>query len=427
MKIIYFLLPLILFFTSCQDSASSNQTISSCPQNTILKYPLKTGQENIFAYEDITTIPPSFYYDDGYTKKGYDKNFQNLNDGTVYNSNYDLYWQDNEVYEEYNLTVAKNYCRDLNLASNSNWRLPNIYELVSLLNLDGMNNLVDSSFTYMPYGSYYTNNEFINNDKVYVVNFEQNDFYISKIDKEYDANLTISQYGTLVGLVQEPTYGPRTGELIKIEDSTIYYDEIKNLLTTLTYYSRFDENSTLIATDGPFIVQEVPANAPEIKILKKTYIKCVSGKEITNFNFQRDSKQGIVKDTLTNLIWQDTADVVNRKFQWGESVKYCSNLNLAGNDDWRVPTISELLTIVDLKQKGTYAVDNTFLYKSATKFHSSSNLCHGELCAQKNLQLNTCNYMDDLITQNIQVDQNPYDDNKSEPYFRVRCVRCGSD
>jgi hypothetical protein len=279
----------------------------------------------------------------------------------------------------------------------------------------------------MPYGLYYTNDEFINNKKVYTVNFEQNDFYITKIDKSYDLNLTSSEYGFLIGKAQVPTYAPRTGQLINIEDSTTYYDEINNILTTLTYYSRFDENSTFIAEDGPYIVHEMPAEPPIMQKIEKAHIKCVSGKEIGGFNFTRDNKQGIVKENLTNLIWQDTPDIINRQFQWGEGVKYCSELNLDEKRDWRLPTINEILTIVNLKQFGTYAVNNNFIYKSATKFHTSSNLCHGESCGQKNIQLNTCNYMDDLITQNIQIDRNPYDDNRSEPYYRVRCVRCGSN
>jgi hypothetical protein len=36
-----------------------------------------------------------------------------------------------------------------------------------------------------------------------------------------------------------------------------------------------------------------------------------------------------------------------KTYTWNEAIEYCKNLRLAGYDDWRLPTVKELLTLVD--------------------------------------------------------------------------------
>jgi hypothetical protein len=415
---------LLLLLTGCQEAANENKKLDVCPKNATLQYPLKTGQKNIFRFEDITTTPSTYYYDDGYEKRGYARAFKNLQDGTVHDEHFDLYWQDNEAVEDTNATDAENYCKNLTLAGYTDWRLPNLYELSTLMDLGTQNDLINPGFYTMPHGAYYSSNEATNRYQIFVADFESNNFEITKVDKVIDLNNSSPLYGVYVGSIQKPKYDSK-GILLYILDELTYYDEKKNMLTSLTTYQRYDENGTLIATDGPFLTQETPLHPPEIEKVVKPYIKCVRGKEVKGFHFVRDNKRGIVKDTATNLMWQDTPDVVNARFQWGGAVKYCSELRLGGYRDWRLPTVTELLTLVDLNRSSVFAVDDTFLYRCACRFHSSSDLCGGELCEQKNLQLNTCGALDPLIMENDSVDTNPYDKNTSEPYFKVRCVRCG--
>lgn len=48
-------------------------------------------------------------------------------------------------------------------------------------------------------------------------------------------------------------------------------------------------------------------------------------------------------DAGTGLIWQnDNVKVAD----WFEAVEFCENLNLAGSTSWRLPTISELRTLI---------------------------------------------------------------------------------
>jgi len=59
-------------------------------------------------------------------------------------------------------------------------------------------------------------------------------------------------------------------------------------------------------------------------------------------------KGDVVIDKDRKLMWQDDKAVINNKMNWQEARKYCKNLNLAGFSDWRLPTIQELSTIIDL-------------------------------------------------------------------------------
>jgi uncharacterized protein DUF1566 len=51
-----------------------------------------------------------------------------------------------------------------------------------------------------------------------------------------------------------------------------------------------------------------------------------------------------VTDTKTKLAWQRRATLTT--YDWTEAKSYCQNLSLAGRG-WRLPTVKELLTIID--------------------------------------------------------------------------------
>ena len=56
----------------------------------------------------------------------------------------------------------------------------------------------------------------------------------------------------------------------------------------------------------------------------------------------------VVKDKKSTLIWQKNVD--KKKFTWDDAMEYAKKLNsenYVGYDDWRVPTIEELKTLID--------------------------------------------------------------------------------
>ena len=80
-----------------------------------------------------------------------------------------------------------------------------------------------------------------------------------------------------------------------------------------------------------------------------------------------------VKDNHTGLEWQDNSDAKTIKRDWQGAKEYCQELTLAGFSDWRLPTIKELQSIVDIKRYKP-AIKKTFKYvtTSAYPYWSSS-------------------------------------------------------
>jgi len=62
-----------------------------------------------------------------------------------------------------------------------------------------------------------------------------------------------------------------------------------------------------------------------------------------------DNGNGTVTDLSTGLMWQQAT--APGSHSWQNALSYCEDLSLGGYTDWRLPTIKELDSIVDLKQQ----------------------------------------------------------------------------
>lgn len=58
----------------------------------------------------------------------------------------------------------------------------------------------------------------------------------------------------------------------------------------------------------------------------------------------KKQEDGTILDTKTGLIWQ--AEHVG-PMPWQKAKEYAKNLKLGGCEDWRLPTIEELITLID--------------------------------------------------------------------------------
>jgi hypothetical protein len=81
---------------------------------------------------------------------------------------------------------------------------------------------------------------------------------------------------------------------------------------------------------------------------------------------------GTVYDTKTKLTWQQAVDA--GPYTLPGATTYCSSLALAGGS-WRMPTVKELLTLVDVTIVGAATIDPVaFPNTQATYFWSSTTL-----------------------------------------------------
>jgi len=89
-------------------------------------------------------------------------------------------------------------------------------------------------------------------------------------------------------------------------------------------------------------------------------------------------------DPATNLVWQKLSDCCH---EWDEAKSYCQNLNWGGYADWRLPSISELRSLVrgcpDTETGGSCRITDSCLDSSCW-----DNTCEG--CSYDDGPANGC-------------------------------------
>ena len=104
------------------------------------------------------------------------------------------------------------------------------------------------------------------------------------------------------------------------------------------------------------------------------FYRCVRGAEWGKNSFVRNG-DGTVTDLAMGLTWQQVDDGQTR--DWPGALNYCEGLKLAGHDDWRLPNVKELQTIVDYNQNDP-ALNQRYLRQSDHKGWFWSSTTHGD-------------------------------------------------
>jgi hypothetical protein len=90
--------------------------------------------------------------------------------------------------------------------------------------------------------------------------------------------------------------------------------------------------------------------------------------------YQVDTVGGTVTDTATGLVWQRTGPTGN--MPWDAARTYCSAPPSLPGAGWRLPTMKELLTLIDDSATGSTKIDGTAFPGTVTNppYWSSSDL-----------------------------------------------------
>ena len=78
----------------------------------------------------------------------------------------------------------------------------------------------------------------------------------------------------------------------------------------------------------------------------------------------------IYSDKETKLSWQTITN--NDKLSWNEATKYCQDLIYDGSDDWYLPNIYELKSLVDYNKYNPAIKDKSIDIKLDSSYWSSS-------------------------------------------------------
>jgi len=257
-----------------------------------ITYPITDTNVSEFYSNDAIISQPhegdAFYGQDACysgNKPSYTKN----SDGTVSDNVTGLMWEkdmgEKMTYEEA-FTKAKNS----RLGGYSDWRVPNIKELYSLIIFTGQ------------VANTHTIKMFIDTDY-----FNQPIGESDKGEREIDAQTWSSTEYT--GLTMN---GDKTVFGVNFVDGRI---------------------------------KGYPTFKKRTHSTNKMYFRMVRGNKNYGINNFKDNGDGTVSDYATGLMWQKADDGKSR--DWEKSLDYAENLNLAGYSDWRLPDAKELQSIVD--------------------------------------------------------------------------------
>ena len=112
---------------------------------------------------------------------------------------------------------------------------------------------------------------------------------------------------------------------------------------------------------------ECPAEGEEIFGQDAYYAEVGSCRE-HSYSKSGDNADGIiVKDEVTGLEWQQE---ISGTYTYEEALDYCENLEYAGYCDWRVPSMHELVSLIDLRcfESSCQNIDETYFPNTPKTF-----------------------------------------------------------
>jgi hypothetical protein len=299
------------------------------PVTSLISYPIvDTGQG--VCYDDFNEVAcpqldAAFFGQDAQYSSG-TPDYTDNGDGTVSDTVSGLIWQQSpDMNGDGSINAADKMTYDealagadsFSLAGYDDWRLPSIKELYSLILFDGTDpsGLSDSGET--------TIIPFIDT-RYFDFNFGDSDAGERIIDAQYAS-------------------------------STKYVSTTMNGAETM-----FGVN----LADGRIKGYGLSLRGSE----KSFYVLYVRGNTNYGMNDFSDNADGTITDIATGLMWQQ--DDSGEGLDWEESLGYCEVLDTAGYDDWRLPNVKELQSIVDYSlspdTSGSAAIDPLFDGSSIT-------------------------------------------------------------
>ena len=81
--------------------------------------------------------------------------------------------------------------------------------------------------------------------------------------------------------------------------------------------------------------------------------------------------QNVVIDIEKNIMWQDDIEAVSSPTGWTMAKEQCAELTLNGYSDWRLPSIKQLQTIVDVSRANP-AINEEFKFVEPSSYWSRS-------------------------------------------------------
>ncbi|MDV7186294.1 DUF1566 domain-containing protein [Lutibacter sp. TH_r2] len=267
-----------------------------------------TGTINFYSDSDIISEPstsdPFFGQDANYS--GNQPSYTNNNDGTITDNVTGLMWEQ-DMGSKITFSEAATKASNSSLGNYTDWRVPTLKELYSLILFSGK------------------------------VNSEV------AIDLFIDTNYFNQELG-------DTSIGEREIDA-QTWSSTEYVSTTMNGVETVFGVNFIDGR-----------IKGYPKYKPDTGNANTMYFRMVRGNTDYGTNDFIDNGDGTISDLATGLMWQKTDDGTSR--DWEESLAYAEDLTHGNKSDWRLPNAKELQSIVDYtrspKTTNSPAIDPLF-------------------------------------------------------------------
>ncbi|MCP4696243.1 MAG: DUF1566 domain-containing protein [Gammaproteobacteria bacterium] len=291
-----------------------------------------TGQTYCYdAYGSAVTCPgagAAFYGQDA-QYQGNAMSYTNNSDGTVTDNVTGLMWQkspdtdddgDIDANDKRSYTGALTYCENLTLADYTDWRLPDIKQVYSLIDFDGE----DAS-------------SYSGTDTSSLTPFIDTDYFdFGYGDINAGERIMDAQYASSTRYVNTTMNGDETLFGVNFADGRIK-----------------GYGMSLHGRDKTF------------------YISCVRGNSGYGQNSFIDNSDGTITDSAAGLMWSQDDSEIGR--DWKQTLAWVEQQNTAdylGYSDWRLPNVKELQSLLDYTRSpdtaSSAAIDPLFNATSIT-------------------------------------------------------------
>ena len=250
-----------------------------------------TGQITFYNNNSIISVPTSgqsFYGQDA-QYSGNQPSYTNNEDGTITDNVTGLMWQQ-DMGEKITFEDAFTKADSLSLADHSDWRVPTLKELYSLIQFTGqvsgataISMFIDTNYFNQPLGN--TN---IGEREIDAQTWSSTEY----VGRTMNNDETVFGVNFVDGRIKGyPKYKPGTGSA-----NTMYFRMVRG----------------------------------NIDYGKNDFV---------------DNDDNTISDIATGLMWQKSDDGIAR--DWQEALAYAESSEIDGYDDWRLPNAKELQSIVD--------------------------------------------------------------------------------
>ena len=256
-----------------------------------------TGQTKFYnnSSEISAPSPGAAFYGQDAQFCGHQPSYTDNGDGTITDNVTGLMWQQNLPDEKYTYSECVEYASSSTLAGYSDWRLPTIKELYSLVLFSGITGMTEN--TSVPY--------------------LDTDYFDFRFGGEVNSNERFidSQYAT----------------------STIY------------------KGTTMGGNETMFGFNFVDGRIKGYPTSKEFDVKLVRGRSNYGINDFKDNGDGTIIDNATGLMWDQAGS--SEEMTWEQALAYAQQKNAEnylGYNDWHLPNAKELQSIVDYERSPSF-------------------------------------------------------------------------